>query len=45
MRLIAGKGVAFIEFQDIPQATIALQALNNFKLNETHNLLLSYGKQ
>lgn len=38
-------GLAFIEFEDEPHATIALQNLNGFKLTDKDVLHLSYGKQ
>ena len=38
-------GLAFIEFEDEPHATLALQALNGFKLTEKDTLDLIYGKQ
>eukprot|EP00602_Paraphysomonas_sp_CaronLab_P007676 CAMPEP_0185024830 /NCGR_PEP_ID=MMETSP1103-20130426/8024_1 /TAXON_ID=36769 /ORGANISM="Paraphysomonas bandaiensis, Strain Caron Lab Isolate" /LENGTH=217 /DNA_ID=CAMNT_0027557895 /DNA_START=69 /DNA_END=722 /DNA_ORIENTATION=+ len=39
------KGIAFIEFQDVVQAGIALQQLNGFQLTTTDTLHLTYGKQ
>ena len=38
-------GLAFIEFEDEPHATLALKALNGFKLTDKDNLDLIYGKQ
>lgn len=38
-------GLAFIEFEDEPHATLALEALNGFKLTENDTLDLIYGKQ
>ena len=46
VRTVPGKkGLAFIEFQDQIQATIALQNLNGFQLTEFDTLHLTYGKQ
>ena len=38
-------GLAFIEFEDEPHATLALKSLNGFKLTEKDILDLVYGKQ
>jgi U2 small nuclear ribonucleoprotein B'' len=38
-------GLAFVEFEDEPYATLAMQALNGFKLTTTDALKLTYGKQ
>jgi len=38
-------GLAFVEFEDEPHATLALKALNGFKLTENDTLDLIYGKQ
>jgi U2 small nuclear ribonucleoprotein B'' len=38
-------GLAFIEFEDEPHATLALKALNGFKLTEKDTLNLIYGKE
>lgn len=37
-------GLAFIEFDNEPHATLALQGLNGFKLTTNDTLVLSYGK-
>jgi len=37
-------GLAFVEFEDEPHATLALKALNGFKLTTTETLNLKYGK-
>lgn len=37
-------GLAFIEFESEPHATLALKALNGFKLTTTETLKLTYGK-
>ena len=37
-------GLAFVEFEDEPHATLALKALNGFKLTTTESLKLTYGK-
>ncbi len=37
-------GLAFIEFDDEPHASVALKALNGFKLSNTEALNLKYGK-
>lgn len=41
---IPREGLAFIEFDDEPHATVALQALNGFKLSAEETLKLKYGK-
>lgn len=40
---IPREGLAFIEFDDEPHATVALQALNGFKLSAEETLKLKYG--
>lgn len=46
VRMVPGKqGIAFVEFQDLVQAGIALQQLNGFQLTATHTLNLTYGNQ
>jgi U2 small nuclear ribonucleoprotein B'' len=46
VRMVPGKkGIAFIEFQDVVPATMALQQLNGFKLADGEALHLTYGKQ
>jgi RNA recognition motif-containing protein len=37
-------GLAFIEFDEEPHATVALKALNGFKLSSEDALKLKYGK-
>lgn len=37
-------GLAFVEFQDAPKATVAYEALNGFKLTKKDTLQLGYGK-
>ena len=37
-------GLAFIEFDDEPHATVALKAFNGFSLSPTESLNLKYGK-
>lgn len=37
-------GLAFCEFDDEPHATLALEALNGFKLTNADTLKLTYGK-
>lgn len=46
VRGVPSKDIAFIEFEDHVQATVALEQLNNFKLNDSNELLhLTYSKQ
>jgi RNA recognition motif-containing protein len=46
VRMVPGKKeIAFIEFQEVIQAGIALQQLNGFKLNASDSLNLTYGNQ
>lgn len=41
---IPRQGLGFVEFDDEPHATLALERLNGFKLTTTDNLKLTYGK-
>jgi U2 small nuclear ribonucleoprotein B'' len=41
---IRREGLAFVEFDDEPHATLALERLHGFKLTATHTLKLTYGK-
>ena len=43
--MVPGKGVAFIEFGDEMQASVAMQGLNGFKLDQEHILDVSYAKR
>ena len=43
--MIAARAMAFIEFENDMQASVALQGLNGFKLDPTHALDLSYAKR
>jgi U2 small nuclear ribonucleoprotein B'' len=46
VRMAPGKkGIAFVEFQDVVQAGIAMQQLNGFQLSANDTLHLTYGKQ
>ena len=45
IRLIASKGVAFIEFQNEAFASVALKNRNNHRISETHLLFLNYAKK
>ena len=45
VRSIPAKNVAFIEFENEATSTIAMQALNNYRLSESHFLALSYAKR
>ena len=46
VRMVPGKkGIAFVEFADETQASLALQGLNNFKLTPTDILKLSFAKR
>jgi U2 small nuclear ribonucleoprotein B'' len=45
VRMIPSKAVAFIEFDNEATSTIAMQALNNYRLSETNFLALSYAKR
>ena len=38
-------GLAFVEFDDEPHATVALEGLNGFQLSTTDTLQLGYGKE
>jgi RNA recognition motif-containing protein len=39
------KGLAFVEFENEMQATIAMNGLNNFKIDETHAMNITYAKR
>jgi U2 small nuclear ribonucleoprotein B'' len=41
---IPREGLGFVEFDDEPHATLALERLNGFKLTTTDTLKLTYGK-
>ncbi len=41
---IPRQGLGFIEFDDEPHATLALERLNGFKLTTSDTLKLTYGK-
>jgi len=46
VRMVPGKkGIAFIEFADDVQASLALAGLNGFKLSSTHPLHLTFAKR
>eukprot|EP00633_Aureoumbra_lagunensis_P002489 CAMPEP_0197288138 /NCGR_PEP_ID=MMETSP0890-20130614/5094_1 /TAXON_ID=44058 ORGANISM="Aureoumbra lagunensis, Strain CCMP1510" /NCGR_SAMPLE_ID=MMETSP0890 /ASSEMBLY_ACC=CAM_ASM_000533 /LENGTH=144 /DNA_ID=CAMNT_0042758611 /DNA_START=233 /DNA_END=667 /DNA_ORIENTATION=+ len=46
VRMVPGKkGIAFIEFADDVQASLALAGLNGFSLSPTHALNLSFAKR
>lgn len=45
-RMVPGKpGIAFVEFKDQFQAGTAKDALQNFKMTETHKMKISFAKQ
>ena len=44
IRLISGKNVAFVEFENDRQSEVALCALQGFRLSKTDSLRLSYAK-
>ena len=46
VRMVAGKpGIAFVEFETIPQAGMGLSGLQDFKMTPTKKMVLSYAKQ
>ena len=46
VRMIEAKpGIAFVEYGDEMQATLGLQALQNFKVSQTHAMMISYAKK
>eukprot|EP00730_Choanoeca_flexa_P012407 TRINITY_DN4232_c0_g1_i1.p1 TRINITY_DN4232_c0_g1~~TRINITY_DN4232_c0_g1_i1.p1 ORF type:complete len:225 (+),score=46.58 TRINITY_DN4232_c0_g1_i1:117-791(+) len=46
VRQIEGRpDIAFVEFETEAQATMAVSALNGFKVDETHNMAVSYAKK
>jgi U2 small nuclear ribonucleoprotein B'' len=44
VRFIEGKLMAFVEYENTNQSEVVMNALQNFRLSETHNLNLSYAK-
>lgn len=44
IRLIAGKRMAFIEFENEDQADVAMKALQNFRLTKDENLKLKFAQ-
>ena len=44
-RVIAGKGVAFVEFEDIFQAGTAMEALQAFKITATNLMKITFAKK
>lgn len=44
-RLIKERSMGFVEFDEEAQASIALNALNGFKMNDTNILKVSYAKR
>ena len=45
VRLVPGRGMAFVEFDTETSATPALQGLHNYKLTESAYMSLSYAKK
>uniref|UniRef100_A0A7S2RXV7 RRM domain-containing protein n=1 Tax=Mucochytrium quahogii TaxID=96639 RepID=A0A7S2RXV7_9STRA len=45
VRVVPSRNVAFIEFDTIPNATLAKLGLSGFKVSETHTLKLDFAKQ
>lgn len=45
VRVIAARNLAFVEYASEQQATVALQSLNNFKIEADHPLVVSYAKK
>merc|ERR1712216_17082 len=43
-RLVEGRGVAFVEFEDDVQAGVAMQGLQGFRITPDMGLKLSYAK-
>lgn len=39
-----GKRLAFVDFEDVDCAILAMERLQGFKLSETHSLHLNYAK-
>jgi len=44
-RVISGRGVAFVEFKETFQATTAMEALQGFKITNTHIMKITYAKK
>jgi len=45
VRLAGGKNVAFVEYQNDVQATVAMSELQSFKIDDDHKLVISFQKQ
>ena len=44
VKLIAVKGMAFVEFEDDSQSSLAFKGLHGFKMTAQHNLAISYAR-
>ena len=44
-RVIGGKGVAFVEFEEVFQAATAMEALQGFKITPTNLMKITFAKQ
>lgn len=45
VRMIASKGVAFVEYDNEAVSTVAMLALNNYRLSESAFLTVTYAKR
>lgn len=44
-RLVAERGVAFVEYGDVPSAAVALQGLHGFQVTATHALSVTFARK
>lgn len=44
-RLVAERGVAFVEYADVPSAAVALQGLHGFQVTATHALSVTFARK
>lgn len=45
VRMVTAKACAFVDYGSEPEATVAIEALNGFKLSEEHALKVSYARK
>lgn len=46
VRMVEAKpGIAFIEYENEMQSTVAMQGLQGFKINDDHPMLITYAKK
>jgi U2 small nuclear ribonucleoprotein B'' len=45
VKLVEGQGIAFVEFAAIPNAEVAKNALQHFRVKDNHLMMISFAKQ